>query len=190
MLDCACRRLCCGWGDVHCAVSGQNDAIDASAVAATQECAEVARVGDTVDSYQEWSAPGAALYKVGEVGLGKRGGEGNDALGRLATRNGFELAAVDLEQLHPLVTGELHDVTDYFVFVEVGCNPDLAHFAPASDEKFAYGLTALDLLATKGLFGFTNWRLAGSGDASGAACAARTELARAGGGAPAATART
>ena len=82
---------------MHGAVSGQNHAIDAGAVAATQQRAEVARIGDTVDSYQEWCAPGAALDELGELGLGKRRSEGNDTLGGLATRNGFELAAVDLE---------------------------------------------------------------------------------------------
>ena len=105
--------------DVHRAMPWQHDAVDAGTVAAAQQRAEVARIGDTVDRDQERHAAGRPLDERGEVGLGHAVGVGDDALRRLGARGRLESLARHVLHGHPLGLGDLDDVGHDLVVVEV-----------------------------------------------------------------------
>ena len=64
---------------------------------------------------------------------------------------GLEALAVDLLHGHAHAAGDVDDVADDLVVVEVGGHPHLAHLALAGEQQLAHGLTALDLLAAERL---------------------------------------
>jgi hypothetical protein len=154
------------------AMAGEHDTIDAGTVAYPQQGTEVSWISDAIDRDDEGRTARASFDERGKVGFGKRRGKCDDTLRCLAARHRLELAAIDLEQLDAFVLGELHDVADDLIFIEIGRHPNFANLSFTRNEQLANGLTPLDLFATKGLFGLA-WRcLAGSGDATRTAGAA------------------
>jgi hypothetical protein len=132
-------------------VLGQHHAGDTGALGRTQQRAEVARVGDTVDGQQErgCTTGALALGQVVDVDLGQLLGLGHDTLGRLCARLGEEAGAGDLAYRHLEVQSEIDDVLEDLVVVLVLGHEDLTNPPLAGQQELPHGLAALDLIAAE-----------------------------------------
>jgi hypothetical protein len=90
----------------------QHDAVDAGAVAAAQDRAEVSGVGDSVDGDEERGAARAALDHLREVGFDQGRSEGDDTLRRLTASLCLEALAIDLLHRGAHAASDVDDVSD------------------------------------------------------------------------------
>ena len=136
-------------------MAGQDHAVDAGAVAAADDRAEVAGVGDAVDGDEERRP---ALDGAGSTSRSRpRGGPTPGRARPAAPRCGPPPRACvrpTYDERDPVRRGEGDDVLDRVVALEVGRDPDLVDLAALGDQQLAHGLAALDLLAAEVLAGF------------------------------------
>ena len=176
-------------------MSRKDDAVHTRTVATTQQRAQVARVGHTVDGHQERSLARPTLQQRVDGHRRNRIGVRQHALGSLTARGVFQLLTTDLHHQHAIRARQIADVLHHVALVQVGGQPHLVHAATTGDQQLAHRLTALDLTTTQIVVGLRcrsttgttsgrpsrlhGARLHGSG-ATGAACIHHARSARTG----------